>query len=66
VVVMLRPPTPSDSEACGRIMFEAFAGIADQHAFPRDFPSAEVGTELATAFIASPSIFPWSLRSTEK
>jgi GNAT superfamily N-acetyltransferase len=38
-------------------MYEAFAGIADQHAFPRDFPSVEVATQLATAFIAEPLVF---------
>src|SRR4051812_1042990 len=55
--VTLRSPIPSDAETCGKIMFEAFGGIADQHAFPRDFPSVEVGTEVATAFIADPSVF---------
>jgi GNAT superfamily N-acetyltransferase len=38
-------------------MYEAFGGIADQHAFPRDFPSVEVATQLAGAFIAEPSVF---------
>ena len=53
----LRPATPSDAEACGRIIFEAFRGIADQHGFPWDFPSVEVGTQLATTFIAASSIY---------
>jgi predicted N-acetyltransferase YhbS len=55
--VTLRHPTAADADACGRIMYEAFAGIADQHAFPRDFPSVEVATQLATAFITEPSVF---------
>jgi predicted N-acetyltransferase YhbS len=53
----IRPAIAADAEACGRIIFEAFAGIADQHSFPRDFPSVEVATQLATAFISDPSVF---------
>ena len=55
--VHIRPAIAADAEACGRIIFEAFAGIADQHSFPRDFPSVEVATQLATAFINDPSGF---------
>jgi predicted N-acetyltransferase YhbS len=53
----IRPATPADAEACGRIIFEAFRDIADQHGFPWDFPSAEAGTQLATTFIETASIF---------
>jgi predicted N-acetyltransferase YhbS len=53
----IRAAVPVDAEACGRIIFEAFAAIADQHAFPRDFPSVEVATQLATVFIGDPSVF---------
>ncbi|KLK91313.1 hypothetical protein AA309_20860 [Microvirga vignae] len=53
----LRPVEPADAEACGRIIFEAFRGIADQHGFPWDFPSVEAGTQLAETFIAAPSIY---------
>jgi predicted N-acetyltransferase YhbS len=52
-----RATTPSDAEACGRIIYGAFKGIADRHGFPPDFPSIEVATELAQALIASPSVF---------
>jgi predicted N-acetyltransferase YhbS len=55
--VTLRPATRTDADACGGIMYAAFAGIADQHGFPRDFPSVEAATQLATAFIAEPSVF---------
>lgn len=55
--ITIRPAVASDAEACGRIIFDAFKGIADRHAFPRDFPSAEIATQLAHAFIASPSVF---------
>ena len=52
----LRPAMPADAEACGRLIFEAFKAIADQHGFPWDFPSVEAGTQLATTFIAAPSV----------
>ena len=52
----IRPATPADNEACGRIIFEAFRGIADRHGFPWDFPSVEAGAQLATTFIEAPSI----------
>jgi predicted N-acetyltransferase YhbS len=53
----IRSATPADAEACGRIIFEAFRGIADQHGFPWDFLSVVAGTQLATTFIAAPSIY---------
>ncbi|MBB3020783.1 hypothetical protein FHR70_003871 [Microvirga lupini] len=43
----LRPATPADAEACGRIIFDAFRGIADQHGFPWDFPSVVITIEYA-------------------
>ena len=36
----LRRGLPADAEACGRICYDAFCAIADQHDFPHDFPSA--------------------------
>jgi hypothetical protein len=30
----VRPATPADREACGRIFWEAFAGLASRHDFP--------------------------------
>lgn len=57
MAVNLRPATPSDAEACGRIIYEAFKGLADRHGFPPDFPAPEAATELAQAFISHPAIF---------
>jgi hypothetical protein len=48
----IRPATPADAEACGRIIFEAFSGIADQHGFPWDFPLGRGGNELARTKLA--------------
>jgi len=55
--VSIRPVVADDAEACGRIIHDAFRGIAAAHAFPPDFPSAEAGTQLAAALIASPAAF---------
>ncbi len=57
MTIHLRPITPADAENCGRIIFEAFKGIADQHNFRPDFPSVEFATQFAGAFINSPTTF---------
>jgi predicted N-acetyltransferase YhbS len=55
--VKLRPGTPADAEACGRICFDAFATITAAHGVPRDFPSVEAATGLVSALLAHPGIF---------
>jgi predicted N-acetyltransferase YhbS len=57
MTVHIRATTPSDAEPCGRIIYEAFEGIAGRHGFPPDFPAIEAATELAQALIANPSVF---------
>ena len=42
----LRRGVRSDSTECGHVCFEAFKILADQHHFPRDFPSAEIASGL--------------------
>ena len=54
---MLRPGRPTDSSACGKICYEAFAAIARQHNFPPDFPSADVAAELLTMMLSHPGFF---------
>ena len=39
----LRVGTPDDAIRCGTIFYEAFKAIADQHNFPPDIPSPEIG-----------------------
>lgn len=53
----LRPGRPDEAETLGKICFEAFAAIADAHNFPRDFPSAEVGTGMMTMLLTRPDIY---------
>jgi GNAT superfamily N-acetyltransferase len=38
----IRPVEASDRDACGRILYDAFARVAEAHAFRPDFPNREV------------------------
>ncbi|MBI3667339.1 MAG: GNAT family N-acetyltransferase [Acidobacteria bacterium] len=55
--VNLRPAVEADAEACGRIIHEAFKGIAERHGFPPDFPTEEAGRWVASFLIGHPSVF---------
>jgi GNAT superfamily N-acetyltransferase len=55
--VNIRPATPADAVQCGRIIYEAFKAIAEQHNFPPDFPDGEVATHFVSAFIENPSVY---------
>jgi predicted N-acetyltransferase YhbS len=53
----IRPAVAVDAAECGRIIYAAFAAIADQHNFPHDFPSVEAGVRVATMLIAHPRFY---------
>jgi predicted N-acetyltransferase YhbS len=53
----LRPATSDDAAACGRICYDAFCAINDEHRFPRDFPSPEVATGLLHMLIDHPGFY---------
>jgi ribosomal protein S18 acetylase RimI-like enzyme len=55
--IEVRPATPGDAEACGRIAYAAFDGVAERHGFRADFPSPEVAIGAVRAWIAEPAIF---------
>jgi predicted N-acetyltransferase YhbS len=55
--VKLRPGTPEDAEACGRICYDAFATLAAAHGFACDFPSPAAATALVSALLAHPGIY---------
>jgi predicted N-acetyltransferase YhbS len=55
--IEIRPATHDDAEACGRIIHDAFKGIAERHNFRPDFPSVEVATQIAQLFIADPAVY---------
>ncbi len=52
----LRPGTPRDAAAGGRINFEAFKSISSEHNFPWDFPSVEAATGTVTMMLSNPGI----------
>lgn len=49
--IQIRPASPADIEACGRIIFESFREVSKEHNFPSDFPSVKSATQLAGLFI---------------
>ncbi|MBC4018987.1 GNAT family N-acetyltransferase [Siccirubricoccus deserti] len=55
--VSIRPVRTADAEVCGRIIHDAFAGIAAAHGFPKDFPSGESGIALARALAEDPAYY---------
>ena len=55
--IHLRRATPADADACGRIIYEAFGGIAKKHNFPPDFPTLEAAVGMARAVTNNPAAF---------
>lgn len=52
--VTLRRAVQADIAECGRILYEAFATLADRHGFPHDFPSVGAATRSMNALISNP------------
>jgi predicted N-acetyltransferase YhbS len=57
MMLTIRSAVADDTPECGRIIHAAFAAIADQHNFARDFPSVEHATGLAETLIAAPGFY---------
>jgi predicted N-acetyltransferase YhbS len=55
--VHIRRANSADAEACGRVIYDAFKGIAIRHGFPPDFYSVQAASRVASFFIDHPSIF---------
>jgi predicted N-acetyltransferase YhbS len=53
----IRRATREDVEACGEICYRAFCAIADQHNFPREFPSPEAALGVVTSMISHPAFY---------
>lgn len=53
----LRAGSVEDAAVCGRICYQAFKTIADQHNFPPDFPSPEVAVDLLSGLFSHPNIY---------
>ena len=55
--ITIRPAEAADAATCGTILYTAFESLADQHNFPRDFPSVEVATGLVSMLLANPGFY---------
>jgi predicted N-acetyltransferase YhbS len=55
--ITLRRPTPGDVETLGRIVYEAFGDIHDQHGFQRDFPSVEAAVGMMSTWVPHPNVW---------
>jgi len=55
--IMVRLVVLSDAKTCGRICYEGFKAVNEQHGFPPNFPSVEVATRRVQAFIEHPAVF---------
>ena len=55
--VTFRSGIAADAPACGRIGYEAFKTIAEQHNFPPDFSSAEIAIGLYAMILGRSDIF---------
>lgn len=53
----LRHGSIGDAHDIGKIIFEAFSGIADKHGFPREIPSVDIGVNLASSFLSHPGFY---------
>jgi predicted N-acetyltransferase YhbS len=57
VGVVIREAVDADWEEAGRICYEAFATVADQHGFPHDFPTIAAASEPIRWLINHPQIY---------
>jgi predicted N-acetyltransferase YhbS len=55
--ITIRPAEAADAAQCGAILYYAFQRLADDHNFPRDFPSVEVATGLVSMLLTNPSFY---------
>ena len=46
----LRSGVIDDAKKTGKIIFEAFSAIADKHGFLREFPTIDIGINVASFF----------------
>lgn len=55
--ILLRRATAADAPECGRICYDSFARIADQHRFPTDIPSVEAAQGLLGLLFSHPGFY---------
>jgi GNAT superfamily N-acetyltransferase len=57
MAITVRPTSAPDAAELGRILYGAFAALAEQHNFPRAFPSPEVGAGIVSMMIEHPGFY---------
>ena len=62
----LRLGVIDDAKETGKIIFEAFSGIADKHGFPREFPTVDIGINVATFFLSNPAFYSVVAEDTDE
>ena len=55
--LIVRPATPEDAGELGRICYEAFCAIADQHRYPHDFLGPEAAVGLTSYLTGHPGFY---------
>lgn len=53
----LRSGVIDDAKEVGKIIYEAFSQIADKHGFPREFPTVDIGINVANLFLSNPGFY---------
>ncbi len=61
----LRPGVINDAKEIGKIIFDAFSQIADKHGFPREFPTVDIGINVASSFLSNPGFYSVVAEDTE-
>ena len=56
-LVVIRKATPQDAQACGQICYQAFYRINTDHAFPPDFPAANIAVEVVAKTFSHPGFY---------
>lgn len=57
MTINLRNGRPEDAGVLGTICYEAFRAISEQHNFPPDLPTAEIGVGFAAMLLSRPDIY---------
>jgi predicted N-acetyltransferase YhbS len=55
--ITIRRSQPADIELCGRICYEAFTTLNENHNFPPDFPSPDVAKQAISMMFTHPGFF---------
>lgn len=53
----LRKGRLADADASGKICYDAFRTISEQHGFPPDFPSEDAACELLSSLLSRPTVY---------